>query len=129
MALHSRVKRIGEEIRNNIAIIIMRELKDPRLGDKMVTVSNVTVSKDLHVALVWISVLGDDEQTKAVMEGLNASKGYIKHLLNERMVLKFMPDLQFRLDTSTRYAARINDLLNQIGTSQAAEKSAEPGEE
>lgn len=121
MALHSRVKRIGEEIRNNIAMIIMRELKDPRLGSGMVTVSNVTVSKDLHVALVWISVLGDDEQTKAVMEGLNASKGYIKHLLNERMVLKFMPDLHFKLDTSTRYAARINELLNQIGTTKEPE--------
>lgn len=115
MALHSRMKRINEELHHAIAGILQNELKDPRIGTGLVTVTDVIVSKDLHNAQVWISVFGSDDAAKAAMEALEHSRGFIKRLLADRIVLKYMPELHFRLDTSGRNAARINELLKQAG--------------
>jgi ribosome-binding factor A len=122
MALHSRIKRINEELRSALAFIIMGEVKDPRVIQGMVTVTQVAVSKDLHSAQVWVSVLGNDEEAAAAVAGLNHSRGFIRHLLSERVVLKYMPDLHFRLDVSGRHAAHINELLKKIEREQAPEQ-------
>lgn len=114
MTLHSRIKRINEELRSAIAMILLTELKDPRLGQGLVTVNQVAVSKDLHNAQIWVSVLGPVEAGQLAVEALNHSKGFIKRLLRERVVLKYMPELHFRLDTSPEYAAHINELLHKV---------------
>lgn len=114
MALHSRIKRINEEMRSAIASILMTELKDPRLQVGLLTVTGVEVSKDLHNALVWVSVYGPEEQQTAAIEALQHSRGFVRHLLGERIVLKYIPDLHFKLDTSGEYADQINRLLKKV---------------
>jgi ribosome-binding factor A len=111
MALHSRIRRINEELKTVIAGIIMTEVKDPRLARAMVTVNRVGVSKDLHNARVWVSVLGTDEDCAAALEGLNHSRSFIKRLLGERVVLKYVPELRFEFDPSVKEAAHINQIL------------------
>lgn len=101
-------------MRTALASILMTELKDPRLQQGLVTITQVETTRDLQSAVVWVSVLGTDEETESVIEALNHSRGFIKHLLRERVVLKYLPDLQFRLDKSGRYAAHINQLLKQV---------------
>ncbi len=114
MALHSRLKRINEELRSIVAEVIQNEVKDPRLTDVMVTITNVFTSKDLHQAQVYVSVLGNDEQTKAAMDALERSRGFIKREVASQVTFRFMPDLLFKLDETGRNADRINTLLRKI---------------
>lgn len=118
MALHSRIKRINEEIKHTLAMILLTELKDPRIKQGMVTVTHVAVAKDLHNAQVFVSVLGNDEETSAVLQGLSHSAPFIRHLLGQRLVLKYIPTLHFKLDASGREAAHINQMLKDIERSQ-----------
>lgn len=114
MALHSRIRRINEELRSVIASILMTELRDPRLAVGLVTVTNADISKDLRKALIWVSVMGTDEQAKDAMAALEHSRGYIRKQLAEKMTLKYVPDLSFKHDTSGLYADKINRLLKSI---------------
>lgn len=135
MALHSRIKRINEELRSIVAEVIQNEVKDPRLTDVLVTITNVFTSKDLHQAQVFVSVLGNDEQTKAAMAALEHSRGYIKREVASRVTFRFMPDLLFKLDETGRNADRINTLLRKIerdnpeAFEEPADEETEPGTE
>ncbi len=122
MALNSRMQRVNEELRMAIAQIVMQEVKDPRVADRMISVNRVAVSKDLHYARVWVSVLGTDAECVAAVAGLNHSRGFIKRLLGERIVLKYLPDLHFEYDPSTKESARLLELFRQIESQPSATK-------
>jgi ribosome-binding factor A len=128
VALHSRMERINEEVRAAIAEILMTEIKDPRVADHMVSVNRVVVSKDLHYARVWVSVLGTDAEGAAAVAGLNHSRGFIKRLLGERVVLKYLPELHFEFDSSIKEATRLLQLFHQIESAPKSSESAAPPE-
>lgn len=133
MTLHSREKRLGEEIKAAMALILSQELKDPRVHAGMLTVSHVDVSKDLRNATVWVSLLGGGSVEEA-LEGLRHSKGFIKRLLGERVVMRYMPELVFKYDHSFEHADKVNRLLKQVvegssaGPPAVASDKAEPEE-
>ena len=111
--LHSRIKRVENLIRDQIAQILLLELQDPRF--RFITVNSVKVTKDLQHAIVFVSFLEEDEtKVHDTLEALARAKGSIKRLLSSRIVLKFMPDITFERDTSLRRVARIDQILHQI---------------
>lgn len=114
MALHSRVRRINEELKAMIADVIANEVKDPRLHEVMVTVTSVNTTNDLSQAQVFVSVYGNDEQTSEVMAVLKKSQPFIKREIAQRITFRYMPDLIFRLDETGKNAAHINNLLRSI---------------
>ncbi len=77
MTLHSRLKRINEELRAAIADAVLNEVKDPRLTDVLITIGQVYIAKDLHNAQVYVSVLADDAKSKEVIAALEHSTGFI----------------------------------------------------
>ena len=129
MALHSRIRRINEELKAIIADIIANEVKDPRLGNVMVTVTQVNTSNDLHQAQVYVSVLGTDEQTADVMAALRRSQSFIRREVAAQITFRFMPELFFRLDETGRNAAHINQLLKTIEKQNPDAFKPEPTEE
>lgn len=114
MALHSRMKRINEELKTHIAQVIAQEVKDPVLSSTLTTVTQVYTSKDLSNAQIYVSILGDDQQTKEVLAALKRSTGFIKTVVADRVALRYMPKLIFRLDETARTADRINRLIFDI---------------
>ena len=114
MALHSRIRRINEELKAMIAEVVANEVKDPRLGNVMVTVTQVETTKDLHQAQVFVSVLGNDQETREVMAALRHSQAFIRHQVASRVTFRYMPDLIFKLDETGRNAANINQILHKI---------------
>ncbi|HUT23048.1 MAG TPA: 30S ribosome-binding factor RbfA [Sumerlaeia bacterium] len=111
--LHSRIKRVEEEYRHQLAQIIAYEIADPRVG--LATVTRVRVSKDLSEAVVLVSFLEDDPaQADEALSVLQAARGYIKCLLAERLSLKRLPDPHFRLDNSAKKAFQVYDILSEI---------------
>src|SRR2546421_6727703 len=121
-----RTTQVGAQVREEIMQIIRRELKDPRIG--FVSITQVRMSPDLRSARVRVSVLGDEEQQKGSIEGLNSAKGLIRHELGRRLQnLRFSPDLHFELDPSIEYSVHISELLKEVlPRSSGAEEDPKP---
>jgi ribosome-binding factor A len=109
-----RLDRVNQLIKEEVSMLLQRELKDPRLG--FVTVTEVEVSKDLRQAKVFVSVLGDDAKWKSSMAALESARGFVRNWLRQHLELRVTPDLEFRPDHSLEHAARIQSLLKQVRT-------------
>src|SRR5438876_12361962 len=117
-----RTTQVGAQVREEIMQIIQRELKDPRIG--FVSITEVRMSPDLRSARVRVSVLGDDEEQKATIEGLNSAKGLIRHQLGRRLQnLRYSPELHFELDPSIEYSVHISKRLREILPPDAEEEA------
>lgn len=109
----SRALKIGEEIRRALAEIFMRgETHIPVLDSSSITVSEVRVSPDMHNANVYVMPLAG-EHKQEVMDALGEHAGHIRHLIANKVALRYMPKLHYKLDTSFEEAARMNALLQQ----------------
>lgn len=107
-----RPERVQEALRQEISRIVHEELKDPRLG--FLTITKVELTKDLRHAKIYFSVLGGPKDKRLALNGLSSAKGYIKNLISERIKLRFMPEIVFKIDESLEHTQHIYDLLNKL---------------
>lgn len=109
----SRADRVAQELQKEIAIILQREVKDPRIG--MVTVSDVEISRDLAYAKVFVTFLFDEDEVAVErgLTGLNNASGYIRTLLGKAMRLRIVPELRFMYDQSLVEGMRMSNLVTQ----------------
>lgn len=107
-----RLDRVNQLIKEEISLLLQRELKDPRLG--FVTVTEVETSKDLRTAKVFVSVLGDEAQWAASLAALTSARGFARNWLRTHLDLRITPELSFRPDRSLEHAARIQHLLKHV---------------
>ena len=107
-----RTDRINEEIKKELSSII-RELKDPRITT-LVSVVNVSVTKDLKFAKAYISVFGDEKSQKGVIDALKSASGFIRREIGHRINLRATPEFTFVLDNSIEYGAHINQVLKNL---------------
>jgi ribosome-binding factor A len=104
-----RSRRVAEQIRQELADILWRELKDPRV--KGVTINSVEVTSDLEHAKVWFTVMTGDRE--AVAKGLQSSVGFLRRELAHRMRLRIVPSLTFQYDESVERGAHLSQLIDQ----------------
>jgi len=116
MSSHKQ-ERTAQAIKEAVAAIISREVKDPRLG--FVSVTKVDLAKDLSQAKVYISVYGNEEAKKNSFLALNSAKGFIKGELASRVKLRIIPELYFLEDPSIEYGARIMEILEGLKKDEA----------
>ena len=122
-----RVEKVQELMKQEISQIILRELKDPRIG--FVTVTSVECTGDLREAKVYVSLMGNEAQVKAYWSGLNSSLGFIRRKIGKRIRLRVTPELSFALDKSLDYSAHIQELLLKIkAEDEAKAKDSAPEE-
>ena len=107
-----RAQRVGELIQKEISALLLRGLKDPRIG--FVTITGVEVTPDLHLARVYYTVIGDDAAKRSSAAGLQSSVPYIRQQLGKQLRMKYLPDLIFQYDSSIDYGNRIESLLREI---------------
>jgi len=98
-------------LREEISTIIQQEIKDPGLG--FITVIDVKMTDDLKYAKVFYSVFGTDEEKERTAQALKRATSYVKHVLGERVRLKYMPDITFVFDTEQERMARIDEILKK----------------
>lgn len=110
--MSQRTQRIGDLIRAELAELIRRELRDPRVA--LATVNRVDVSGDLSHATVLVSALGADDQRAAAVEGLERARGFLRRELARRLSLRTTPELRFELDRGAEHSQRISDLLDGL---------------
>jgi ribosome-binding factor A len=108
----SRIDKVNNSIKREISQIIQEELKDPRVG--FVTITRVQTTKDLSLAKVFFSVLGSSVQADKVQDGLSSSAGFIRRLLAQRLRIRKMPELTFKLDKSVEYSIDIMKKIEEL---------------
>ncbi|MCI5839169.1 MAG: 30S ribosome-binding factor RbfA [Peptoniphilaceae bacterium] len=109
-----RTQKISTEMQKQISKIIREDINDPRLTVKnIVSVTEVDVTNDLSYADIYVSVLGNEDNRKEVMEALNQAKGFIKNLIGERMRLRSMPEFRFKEDISIEHGIYMDKLIEE----------------
>jgi ribosome-binding factor A len=116
LELSRRTDQVGEAIRESVAEIISRGLKDPRIG--FVTITRVEVTPDLRQARVLFSVLGDQAQKDKTRAGLQQAAGYIRREIGRRIQIRYTPELHFHYDAGIDATDRVARILQET---QAAE--------
>ncbi len=109
-----RTTRVNELLRAEISDLILREVKDPRVGEGMVTITEIRVSPDLRHATVFVSHLGTDEERKHALEGLQHAAPFMHRELVHRLKMRAVPELVFRFDPSIERGARLSDLIRKV---------------
>ena len=104
---------INSEVMKTVSEIIRGEVKDPR-DAPMTSVTDAEVTTDLKYATIYVSVLGDDEQSKKTLLGLKSSSGFIRKELARRLNLRNTPELRFVLDESLAYGMKMDKLIDEV---------------
>ena len=113
-----RPERVGQMLRREIADVLEHRMRDPRLGP-WVNVTDVTVTRDLSVARVFVSVLTQDTKKSEALALLKKAAPYIRRQIAPRLDLREVPELRFALDESLDHGARVNELLHRIERGEA----------
>jgi ribosome-binding factor A len=109
---YSRADRVADQIRMEVADILMRKIKDPRV--RSVTVTDVELTNDLRIARVYVTALGTDAETKDVFAGLAKASGFVRGELGRRLTLRYLPEIVFVKDISGPRGDRVLQLLDEI---------------
>jgi len=113
-----RIQRIQSAMKDELNVLINRELKDPRIPS--VTVTKVEITRDAKQATVFVSIISldqtekDPELMEQCLEGLSKAKGHIKRALSKSIQLRFMPEFIFKEDKGLENTLRVHELLKQI---------------
>ena len=109
-----RQQRVAEQLRHEISKLIEHEVDDPRLD--LITITDATISPDLHDATVFVSSLQGEAARDSVLAGLENARGFLRRGIATRMKLRIVPELHFHWDKSLETGDYISRLLDQIDT-------------
>ena len=109
-----RIERINHLLRQEIADLLTREVKDAALSEAMISITDVDTSPDLHSAKVYFSVFGDEEVILEAQKHLTRASGFLHRNLKDRLNLRHIPHLEFILDRSLARGDRIMRLMRTI---------------
>ncbi len=107
-----RRERVGDQIRAELSRLLLRNLRDPRIG--FATVTEVRMSGDLRSARVYVSVLGTPSQRQATLAALDAAGGFLRGEIARSLKLRYAPELRFQPDLSLEQGSRIEELLEGV---------------
>lgn len=131
-----RQGRLEEEIRKSISSLLLNGIKDPRLTSRIITISEVRVTRDGSFAYIYLTPLvlsGEDKEKvdSEVLEAFERAKGTFRSRVGKDIKLRHTPELIFRIDNSMDYGRHIDEVIEKIHQTQASsgEKAEEDGQE
>jgi len=107
----SRSRRVGEQIQRELALLLQREVRDPRLS--LVTIAAVKVTRDMSQATVYFTVLGEKEDIAPIQQALEKASGFLRHALGEQVVMRSVPQLKFIYDESVSRGSELSSLIDE----------------
>ena len=113
-----RADRVADLIQTEISDLLLKQVRDPRIGS--VTITGVKVTDDLRTARVFFVELGKDQCSEDVRAGLGRAAGFLRRELGRRIRLRSVPELLFSFDPSFAYGNRIEGLLSEIHREEEA---------
>jgi ribosome-binding factor A len=110
--MSQRTDRLDSQIRAELAELLQREMKDPRVG--FATITRVETARDLGQAKVWVSTMGTEEERAKTMQALTDAAPWLRRQLGERLTLRHVPQLVMRHDDSIEAGDRVLRILRGI---------------
>jgi ribosome-binding factor A len=107
-----RSEKVADLIQREISEMLVKSLKDPRIG--FVTITRVQVSEDCRLAKIYFSVMGSLTERESSARGLDSAKGYIRKELGRRIRLRYTPEIIFQFDPSIEYAIHIGEIMDHL---------------
>ena len=107
-----RAQRVAETIHKEISSLLIKGLKDPRIG--FVTITSVDVTSDLRQARIYYTLMGSQESRAETQAGLDSCSSYIRQQLGRQLRLRFIPEIHFEYDASFDYGQKIEKLLSEV---------------
>lgn len=107
-----RPQRVGEQVHREIAALLTKGIKDPRIG--FVSVMEVRMSPDLRQANVYVSLFGTDHERKSSLVGLQHSAAWIRREVGKRLRLRYSPEIRFLEDTTLEHVFRLEEVFRAI---------------
>ena len=127
-----RTDRLNSLLKEVISEVIHRQVRNPHVNE-LVTVTRVDITKDLHYAKVYISVIGSKEAKQDTLQALQSAAGFIAVNASKKVVMRYFPTLTFKLDDGVDKHMRIEELLQEIkmkqGEAQSSIEALDPSEE
>ena len=120
---NNRLARTNDDIQRVLSELL-RNVKDPRVQQGMISVTRVETTGDLRYAKVWLSVNGLKDE-KEFRRGLKSASGWLRKELARSMNLRYTPELVFELDHSIEYGVHINELISSLDIRQDEEDAEE----
>jgi ribosome-binding factor A len=124
MAQGSRPDRVGEEIRQELAVVLAREVHDPGIG--FVTLTRVKVSPDLQMARVYYTMMGDDRARRETQRGLERATPFLRRHVAASVRLRRVPELRFEYDRAVEHQDRIEQILLDLERERQARAQEAP---
>lgn len=112
--MYKRSEKVAEAIHELVCQLLLKGIKDPRIG--FVTVTAVEVTDDLSMATIYFTVHGGDEEKRATLQGLNSARGFIRKEMGKKIRMRRLPDIHFTYDESVEYGYRIENILKEINS-------------
>jgi ribosome-binding factor A len=112
----NRISRINEEIQKELSNLI-RNLKDPRVQNTMISITRVETTPDLRYTKVYVSFLQEDK-AEGAMKGLQSAAGFLRRELGNALNLRYTPQIMWALDDSITYGAKMLALINSLEVSK-----------
>ncbi len=119
----NRKRRLSELLKEEISDIILKEVKDPRIG--FVSITDVELSGDLRHAKIFFSIIGDQDERDDTLAGLKKATGFIRKLVGERITIYHIPELVFKYDDSIEHGIHISNLIKEVRKEEKEAKSDE----
>ncbi len=109
----NKIARVTEDVHRELSAIL-REVKDPRVKDCLLSIVRVEVTNDLSYCTVYVSTMEGLERTKGAVQGLKSAAGYVRRELGHRLKLRHVPELIFKATDSIEYGASISRILRDL---------------
>lgn len=119
---YPRSRRIAEQIQRELSEVIRLELKDPRVTG-MITITDVEVTRDQSHAKIFFTILGDAARVEETTEGLKRASGFLRSELAHRLLLRTVPQLEFKYDASVERGVKLSRLIDEAVASDPKKPS------
>ena len=127
MAQGRRVERVAALIRKETSELLINGIRDERVHKGMVSITSVEVAGDLQHCKIFVSIFGEPNDQKEVMEGLEAASGYLRGELGRRLQMRRAPEVKFQLDRGLEKGTSVLGLLNQLEDQRQERGEIPPG--
>ena len=121
-----RIDRINDLLRDEISLLLSRQIKDPRLAG-IISITSVITSADLRNAEVVLSVMGDQDTKRSALAGIQSAASFLRRELRDRISLRYTPFLKFTLDDTLEQAAHVLEIMDNIRDEQAQQPLVDGG--
>jgi len=108
-----RTERLNSLLKEVLSEVVRQDVKNPHVSE-LITITEVEITKDLHYAKVYVSVIGDEKERKETIDALQSAAGFISTMASKKVVMRYFPSLKFILDTTVDEQMKIDSLLKKI---------------